>query len=221
MKKLLALTFGILLIAAACNKPSSQSSNTPNPTPAPQGSVYENEFMKLTVVNGWTAKAVASNQAAVNITKGNYILYVRTNASQASGVEGGRFAEIGMGAPSVDAVVTVQPSEPCGYKESVEAFENYKRVDIFVDGKVNVSVCKVPTNGKKVWYFSYLTDGNGYFIRTWKRPLQSNSDLTSLVVTMSYNSKDVNSFPEKDSTELSAALNEMTSMVSSLTIKTK
>src|SRR6185436_13015681 len=137
MKKLLALSFGIVLIAAACNKPAPVS-NTPNPTPATQGSVYENSSMKITVVDGWSAKAVTSNQAAVNITKGKYILYIRTNASQASGVEGGRFAEIGMGAPSVDAVVTMQPSEPCGYKETTEAFDIYKRVDIFVDAKVNV-----------------------------------------------------------------------------------
>jgi len=211
MKKFFALTFGIVLIAAACNK-SAPSSNTPPPTP--QGSVYENNFLKINVVNGWTAKAVTSNQAAVNITKGNYILYVRTNASQASGVEGGRFAEIGMGAPSVDAVVTVQPSEPCGYKQSTEAFENYKRVDLTVDAKVNVSVCKVPTNGKTVWYFSYLTDNTGgYFIYNW------NGKPAKLVVTMSYNSKDINSFPEKGSAELTTALNDMASMVTSLEIK--
>src|SRR5260370_16916881 len=87
--------------------------------------------MKLVLLPGWTATRARRIPAAVNITKGNYILYINTQTSQASGVEAGRFAEIAMGAPSVDAVVTVQPSPPCGTAESTPVSAPPTRTDFY------------------------------------------------------------------------------------------
>jgi len=186
--------------------------------PNNQNTVYENQFMKLVLQPGWRATKPRRIPAAVNITKGNYILYINTQASQASGVEGGRFAEIAMGAPSVDAVVTVQPSPPCGTQESRPVLAPYTRNDLYVSKADSKSQdwCNAPSSGATVWYFSYITDAaGGYF--NYYVPGQGRA----LVVTMAYRSKNVDSLPLKGSTELTSALSEMTSMVNSLKIKRK
>jgi hypothetical protein len=186
--------------------------------------------MKLTIPSGWTAKEanqtvyegqtpkVQPNSSAVNITKGNYILYINTQAQQASGAEGGRFAEIAMGAPSADAVVTQQPSPPCGTSESQSADNVYTRVDLFVAKSdiAKTSYCKAPASGTNVWYFSYITNSKkGYF------NYYTDDTPPGLVVTMAYNSKDVNKLPQKGSAEVNQALTEMTDIFKTLEIKKK
>ncbi|MBX4204727.1 MAG: hypothetical protein KW788_00890 [Candidatus Doudnabacteria bacterium] len=221
MKKILILTISVLLIAAACNKQAAVSP-TPTPTPAetPQKSVYENSNMKITLEDGWIAKQAGSNQAAVNIIKGNYILYINTQASQASGVQGGRFAEIAQGAPSVDAVVTVQPSPPCGTSQSgktiIDGDSTHARVDLYVSANDKKAYCAVPTNGQTVWFFSYITNSNQSFFNYYTQ-----DQPPALVVTMSYNSKTINNFPVKGSEELNKMLAEMTGIAQSLEIKKK
>jgi hypothetical protein len=169
--------------------------------------------MKITLQPGWTAKQAGSNTAAVNIINDKYILYINTQASQASGVEGGRFAEIAQGAPSADAVVTVQPSQPCGTQESTG--EGTYRIDLYINASGKQAYCAVPTNGQTVWYFSYITDSSkGFFNYSAGRG-------NPFVITMSYNSKNINSFPVKGSQELQSALSEMNTMVNSLEIKTR
>jgi hypothetical protein len=195
--------------------PQTSTSGTPaSPTPStPSASVYENASMKVELADGWKAVQAGSNPDAVNITKDNWILYINVNASQASGVEGGRFAEIAQGAPSVDAVVTEEPNE-CGKTVTTAADNNFSRVDYFMSAADKTEWCAAPTNGKTVWFFSYLTTpGNGFF-----------NDYTSgsnpaLVVTMAYNSKVINSFPVSGSTELKTALKQMTDMADTIFIK--
>jgi hypothetical protein len=212
---LCGLTFLLLAgcIQSAAQQPSKAQPNHPN-------AVYENQYMKLALPAGWKATRPRRIPAAVNITKGNYILYINTQASQASGVEGGRFAEIAMGAPSADAVVTVQPSPPCGTQEStpVSASAPYIRNDLYVSKADSKSQewCHAPSSGATAWYFSYITDAaGGYF--NYYVPGRNRA----LVVTMAYRLKNVDSLPLKGSTELTSALSEMTSMVNSLKIKQK
>ncbi len=207
------------------NAPGNQAPSTPSAT----STTYETANLKVTIPAGWTAKEASlpvyegtSNTptyvptpSAVNITKGNYILYVNTQATQASGVEGGRFAEVGMGAPSVDAVVTEEPNE-CGTTTKTAAFDIYSRVDYYMSAAEKTDWCVAPTNGKTVWFFSYLTSpGNGFF-----------NDYVAgtnpgLVVTMAYAGTTVNALPEKGSAELTAALKEMTDIASTLEVKIK
>src|SRR3989344_220423 len=86
---------------------ASPSSNvtiapTTTPTTVTQSKVYSNQYLTVTIPAGWSYSTTQAG--AINIIKNNYILYINPAASQASGVEGGRFGEIAGGAPSSDAV---------------------------------------------------------------------------------------------------------------------
>ncbi len=216
MKHFTLLCVLIFLLLAERSQGAARQPSSPQQRS--QNTVYETPYMKVVLLPGWAAKRSRRTPAAVNIAKGNYILYINTQASQASGVEGGRFSEIAMGAPSADAVVTVQPSPPCGKAESRPAFGPHTRVDLYVSKADSKSQdwCNAPSSGATVWYFSYITDAaGGYF--NFYIPGQNRA----LVVTMAYGSKDVNSLPLKGSTELESMLSEMTSMVKSLKVKRK
>ncbi len=202
------------------------STNTTT-TPTTKASVYSNSLLSVNIPAGWTATEAPSDVnsksdgteppsgAKVNITKGKWILYINVDASQASGVEGGRFAEIGMGAPSVDAVVQDEPNE-CGKTTKTAAFVDYSRVDYTMNASDKTEWCVAPTNGKTVWFFSYLTSpGNGFFN---DYVLGQNP---GLVVTMAYNGTVVNDFPIAGSAELTAALKEMTDIASTLKVKNR
>ena len=201
--------------------------------------------MKVMIPAGWTAKQASKtvyygscagyktdcttvrktepNPAAVNITKGNYILYINTQASQASGVEGGRFSEIAMGAPSAEAVVTDWPNE-CGTSEIHPTLvANHPRVDLYVGPQDERSWCKVPAGGKTAWFFSYITadndkgsDGRPYF--NYYEHISPEGGM-GYVITMAYDSKDINSLPVKGSASLDVALSEMTDIISTLELK--
>lgn len=185
--------------------------------------IYETSELAVTIPAGWTATEVTqngiTNPSAVNITKGGWILYMNVNASQASGVSGGRFAEIGMGAPSVDAVVLEQPNE-CGTAKLTPAFGAFSRVDLSVSAADARQWCSVPTNGKTVWFFSYLTKtGIGGYFNDYVADQNP-----ALVVTMAYEIDDakkmaVNNLPEMGNADLTAALKAMTNIASTLTIK--
>lgn len=256
MKKLLLMLPAIALLAAGCNniQPTIQTNtpatneqvqtetqsnpNIPESSTSSKSQTYENQYMKLTIPAGWTAKQanktiyygdcavykdnctttpkVEPNPSAVNITKGNYILYINTQASQASGVEGGRFGEIASGAPSADGVVTEWPNPPCGTSESHTAFADRTRGDLYVSNKEKNNYCAVPKNGSTVWYFSYITGpGDGYF--NYYKTGQG----LGYVITMAYNSKDVNKLPVVGSAPLKTALDEMTAILQTLVIKEK
>lgn len=220
--------------------PVGESPATVPPT-QPTGQAYENDYMKLVVPSDWKLTEVTqtvqdqtynkdtgvttkvgepktTKTGAVSVTKSNYVLYIHPHAGQASGVAGGRFAEIAMGAPSADAVVTTQPSPPCG-QEVIGANVRVKatdliRKDLYVSSADKKDFCAVPTNGKTVWYFSYLTDYRKGYINYFKA-----DELPGYVITMSYNSKDVNSFPAKGTLELDSALREMSAIVKTLQLK--
>lgn len=217
MKNFTLLCALMFLLLTTCSQGSAQQQS--NARQNKQNTVYENQYMKVALLPGWTAKKPRRTPGAVNIAKGHYILYINTQASQASGVEGGRFDEIAMGAPSADAVVTEYPTPPCGKGESSPAFDQHTRVDLFVskDNAKSQAWCNAPSSGATVWYFSYITDaaGGGYF--NFYVPGQNRA----LVITMAYRSKDVNSLPVKGSTELNSMLSEMTSMVNLLVVKRK
>jgi len=202
-----------------------------------QKRTFENQYLKIDLETGWTAKAVSSSLSAINITKDKYVLYIATQTAQASGVEGGRFSEISMGAKSADAVLIAPPTPPCGDGEETKINRKILRNDLFVSSKEKQEYCRTPTNGKNVWYFSYIYNSTtgGYFnyyriqkntslLLTELKEIKSEDfgstdEETGWVITMAYNSKDINSFPQKGSPALNSALDQMVSMVKSLKIK--
>lgn len=234
MKKTILIAAALGLLSASCNFNPQTAVNSGGqsqhsvPTPTPRPSVYENEYLKISVPEGWTVKEAVQtaynqgkpnsqpNPAAVNIIKGSYILYINVQASQASGVEGGRFAEIAQGAPSADAVVTEQPSPPCGTADVIPAILDHPRVDLYVNAEdtQNKAWCRAPKSGKNVWYFSYITDTSGGYFNYY-----NSGQALGYVITMAYNSKDADSLPVKGSMELNSALAEMTNIVKTLEIK--
>lgn len=205
---------------------------------------YENPYMKVAVPAGWKLEELTefvpehmSNSTtslqvddappigvsapvktgAVTITKGNYILYIHPHASQASGVTGGRFAEIAMGSPSANAVVTEQPSPPCGQTVSSGTIRIpglvLTRKDLYVSSADKKDYCAVPAKGT-AWYFSYVTDPKGGYINYYKA-----GELPGYVITMAYNAAKPDLLPLKGSAELEQALADMTGIVKTLELK--
>jgi len=216
MKRFTLLCGLLFLLLAECGQGAIAQQSSAQP--GNRNAVYENQYLRVVLLPGWTAKSPRRHPAAVNIAKGNYILYINTQASQASAVEGGRFDEIAMGAPSADAVVTTFPSPPCGTAESKPAVKPHTRVDLYVSKADSKSQawCDAPSSGATAWYFSYITDAAGGYFNFYV-PGQNRA----LVATMAYSAKDVNSLPLKGSPELDSTLSEMTSIVNSLKVKRK
>lgn len=182
----------------------------PSPTLSALSTVYKNNYFKLTVLPGWIVKET-NRGTAVNITKGNYILYINSQKLQASGVQGGRFAEIAMGAPSADAVIKVQPSSECGSAVKNQVKSGVSQVDLFVGPTDKTEWCNIPRDNTR-WYFSYITTQNGGYINYYNETKSS----LGWVITMAYDTTDPNSLPVKGSLALNKAMSEMTSMVASL-----
>lgn len=200
-QKMLVVVLAMALLGAGCRT-----------VPTAKGVTYENEYLTVNIPDGWTVSQ-ATEPSAVNITKENWILYMDANISQASGVTGGRFSEIGMGVPSVDAVITEHPSV-CGTTVSHEAFGKFTRVDYFMSAGDERDWCVAPTDAKTVWFFSYITSpGNGFF------NYGPSGQKPGLVISMAYNSGVVNDLPEANNEELEAALKEMTEIASTLSLK--
>ncbi|BCX15685.1 MAG: hypothetical protein KatS3mg097_577 [Candidatus Parcubacteria bacterium] len=186
---------------------------------------YENDYFRIPILPGWKVipvyetiyvEGVAQkrlNETAINIIKNNYILYINSRVNQASGIEGGRFVEIAKGAPSADAVIQDYVQGECGFKDEVFLNSQLKRVDYYIDNQDNQEWCNKPTDKKTVWYLSYVTKKGGY-INDYNEIKQR-----GWVVTMAYNSKNVNNLPLKESIKLKTMLKEMSFMVSNLTIK--
>lgn len=183
-------------------------------TPTLSGSVYENQFLKVSIPTGW--KASAAKGGAVNITKGNYILYINPATSQVSGAVGGRLGEISTGAPSADTVIIDQQNALCGVTENHAAYTDYTRVDFYVNSKNKQVWCAAPANGSTVWYFSYITGKDGgyfnYYSEGYPTPI-------GFVITMAYNSKDINKLPVKGSAELNTMLAKMTDIAKTFVLK--
>ncbi len=179
------------------------------------GRVYSNEYMTVTVPPGWTIPQVSSDTPTITITKGDYILSINTRAAQASGITGGRFGEIAGPGASVGDVVTQEPAGPCGSAVTSTVTVNGAaaiETDFYVGPNDATMVCAAPTNGNKVWYFSYVSHDGGYFnYYPGLEPL-------SWVITMSYDGKDINSLPVKNSIDLNDALAQMSGILKTLVI---
>lgn len=210
------------------NTPINQNSNNLSTSPSlSKNQVYSNEYLTVTIPSGWTAKEATYqtcvnegpctqaslskasktvlDPTAVDITKGNYIFSIETQVGQASGIQGGRFPEYAHGL-SEAAVTSTNQGEWCSTPEK----ENYY---ISSDDSTD---CSKPTNGKTVWYFSDFGGGINYIPNT-----NNNGDTEPMgwTATMSYNSKDINSFPVKGSDDLNQALAEASDIFKTFKLK--
>ena len=188
---------------------------TTTPTAVTQSKVYSNQYLSVTIPAGWSYSTTQSG--AINITKNNYILYINPQASQASGVEGGRFSEIAHGAPSVGAVLPGYDDSngECGIREINQIPVIGSRTDLFSGPSTDACTNK-PSDGSTAWYFSYISKTGGYFNERTGCSVDVNP--CQYVITMAYDSKDVNKLPRKGNAMLNAMLSEMTSIAKTLVI---
>jgi len=207
---------------------------------APQSIVYQNSSLRITLPPLWvpsqafyrpcaglkfSANCIGPSQddgspaqkteipGAVLITKGKYFILIKPNAMRVSGIEGGRFSEIALGNPSVDAVFREGETGFCGDSETHSVDSDKRQIDYFVSPKKLQSWCTSPANGSTVWYFSNISDTKGGYFNEYKRTPKSP---TNFVIIMAYDSNDVNALPVKGSSTLTLALSEMTTIVKNL-----
>lgn len=204
---------------------------------------FENEYISMDILDGWTAQEATETlqdqrydaetdtiinvgdpttvkTGAINISKNNYILYISPNASQASGVEGGRFSEISSGASGADLVIKSQPADPCGEKQETPLENDIVVSDFYISNSNNTSIetCNTLSSSKNVWYFSYASN-DGYFGDVLKINPSIAGDMRQFVITMTYNTDDINKLPEKGSAALLQNLTEMRQMVDTIVFK--
>ena len=185
-------------------------------TQTQQSRIYENQYLEITIPAGWSYSVAQTG--AINITKDGYILYINPRMEQASGVIGGRFSEIARGAPSADAVIREHPSNPCGMQEIAISQEitgmitGHQRFDWYVNNQTTGNNCNAPNDGSTIWYFSYVSkDGYiNYYVQDGQ---------LGYVITMSFDSGNVNQLPRKDSKALDEKLVEMSSILETLVLK--
>jgi len=210
----------------AIDNPSSNPIPTIVPTTTPSSNyspvnppitnnpvVYDNQYINLIIPAGWTY--TTTKMGDINLFKDNYILYINPNLHQTSGVQGGRFGEIALGAPSSDAVIKTQPSEPCMIPETNTSYGKFLRQDLYVNKSNSSDNCNAAASGSTNWYFSYFNQGMGYINYYSTKPD------TGWVITLAYNSTNVNNLPVKNSPTLTSIFNQVTNILGTLKLKQK
>jgi cytoskeletal protein RodZ len=242
MKKVILLGSAVLFLAAGCNN-AAKVANAPSPdqsvgqntvsnntnnttpaaaTPAAQASVFADSNLSITVLPGWSAKQSTATTAseAVNITKGNYILYINPLFGHASGIQGGRFSEVANGMPSVDLVMAQveQPASPTDCSIDAQSSESINSsvslFNLYTDNTKIHNGCIFPSSGESVWFGSYTSGSATAFGRT-----TSPDVFNEFAITVAYNTKNVNSLPKKNDPVLNSTLADVVSMLKTLKLK--
>ena len=172
------------------------------------GRRLDNQYLTMTILSGWTVGPSADQK--LNLTRGKYLLTINPTFAHASGIEGGRFSEIVEGMPSVGAVTgnVDQPasSDECALYPS-EALKVTKEIalsNLYTDSSKTGNGCVFPTGGPPVWLGSFFSGGG------------PESDY---MITLSYNTTDVNGLPRKGSAQLTQVFAEVAAMLKSLRLK--
>jgi len=126
-----------------------------------------------------------------------------------------RTQEIALGAPSSDAVIKTQPSEPCMIPETNTSYGKFLRQDLYVNKSNSSDNCNAAASGSTNWYFSYFNQGMGYINYYSTKPD------TGWVITLAYNSTNVNNLPVKNSPTLTSIFNQVTNILGTLKLKQK
>jgi len=206
-------------------------------TTTPPATTFENSRIKLNVPAGWKNLPVSGK--GVVLVKGNYTLNILTNnVGQASGVQGGRFAEIAgyMYAPELKIP---QPGTECSNSTVPVTDINTQivRMDLFYnptgkDSSMNEQ-CGNPTKNTNLWYGSYFStkvattpaSHDGHFLDYQKASLKKQPLMVvdnpddEMVYTMSYFTTSINSLPSQDDSALQSMITEMTNIIKSIQYK--
>lgn len=212
------------VVPTSTNNSTHKTSPTPNKTTKPSNpkssakptlASFVNSHFEIKLQPGWVAKGQPTG--VVNITKGDYILYINPRFKQTSGIEGARLDEIITGSPSGDLVTLFHPAVECS--NTLNQFENvsggWKRYSLYTNSGSNSTFCRRPTDGKTHWYFSFYVRGEPYVTYIDN----NHQEYGSYVITLSVKRNKVNSLPVKDSTELLTIFEDVNMMLESLKVK--
>ncbi len=215
-------------------------------TQVPSKNIFEDDRIAVRIPAGWSVQpateTVTGNRTfqqpiGALLTKGRYKLYLLTHHGQASGITGGRFAEIvEYVSPWMD--MSDSPWLPCPSEiQGTETVANDKlsRIDLYFDtshaGKKGLADCGDPIVRGVLWYGSYFIEpcpakdcGGDFFLSHQAQSgklSQGGSTISEEQMTyaLTYDTKMPNKLPARSNPELQAVLREVNAIVSSIVYK--
>ena len=169
---------------------------------------FDNEYLSMTILRGWTVDSSA--YPTLNVVRGKYWLAINPLFTHASPVEGGRFNEIVEQMPSVDAVMlnVDRPASggDCALSSSaaLRITKSISLGNLYTDSSKTGKGCVFPSNGGSVWFGSFSV---------------GEAPESEYTIKLSYNTDNVNSLPRKGSAQLTQVFTEVLAMLKTLHFK--
>jgi IPT/TIG domain len=169
---------------------------------------FENQYLKIRISPGWTM--AATEDQALNLVRGRYLLSIDPIFTHASGIIGGRFAEYASEKQSIKAVMANVDQPAGGFEcaqtpsDAIVVSEDLSLWNLYTNKSKVGNGCVFPSGGRPVWFGSVFS-GPG-----------SESDYS---ITLTYSSSEVDSFPNKDNVELRRIFGEVKEMLKTLQLK--
>jgi hypothetical protein len=166
---------------------------------------FENQYVKMKVLPGWTVDTSAP--ALIKVVHGKYVLTIDPVLLHATAY--GSLETIATWLPSVQAVMSgVEGPWSTSCAQPVDMTETAKITlfPLYTDAtKENIDRgCTFPADGKPAWFAScYLGEGKE----------------NEFIIVLDYDSNDVNALPKKGTPELNRVLSEASQMMDSLVMK--
>jgi IPT/TIG domain len=177
-------------------------------TSAPAGRRFDNQYLSMTILQGWTVGGSAG--PALNVSRGKYLLAINPIFTHASPIEGGRFNEIAEQMPSVDAVMlnVDRPAsgDECALSSSAGLIitKSISLGNLYTDSSKTGNGCVFPSSGEPVWFGSFCV---------------GSAPESEYTIKLSYGTDDVNSLPRRGSPQLQQVFAEVVAMVRTLHFK--
>jgi hypothetical protein len=165
---------------------------------------FENEYVAITVLRGWTVDT--SGVPEVKLIHSKYVLSINPIFVHASGVV--RFGGIVQGMPSVEAVragVEGPWGSDCAQSDNVVIITGtLEWANLYTDKSITGQGCKFPSDDQPAWFGSFF-HGEG-----------SESEYT---ITLAFDTSEVNALPKKGSPELNQILSDVVTMLRTFVLK--
>ena len=202
---------------AAATALSAQSALPSHPAAPPHSSHFENRYISLQILPGWTLASPEPHPGdccAITLTHGRYVLSIDPIFDHAGPVEGGRFSEIVGGEPAVN-LMTGQDLDP----EDALQCAQFPFPQTRVNREITLehlytgtpatqfdpqAACPANASPHPVWFGSYF-GGVG-----------PESDYK---INLSCNATEASALPRKDSPELAQVLGQVVRMLRTLRLK--
>ncbi|MFZ0315187.1 MAG: hypothetical protein WAL85_20975 [Candidatus Korobacteraceae bacterium] len=188
----------VIVVFAAISVSFAQS-------PPAIGSNFENQYVGMTILPGWTVDA--SSPPLVKLRHGNYVLTIDPIHTHARAF--GSLEDIASVLPSVEAVMREVDGPwmtSCAQPGKMIGTSRIRLWPLYTDDtKSNVDYgCKFPSDGKPAWFGSYAMGAGPE---------------SEYIIALAYDTNDVNALPKKDSPELRQVLSDVERMMKTCELK--